>query len=248
MAQASSLCDLLLKGSDMGENQISDVLGIAPYGEALKAATEAAIQGVGNFLNRIVMPATEEFGLLLKDRVSYWRAINLKKITEKSKQLLGSTSNHAHPRLIAQIIENGSWSDDTVVQDMWAGLLSSSCTPDGKDDSNLFFINLLSQLTKSQARFLNYTCAEAPKSVDNSGLIVIGSFHVWISELLSIYEINDIHVIDRELDHLRALGLIRGGIMVDAHAADIAPTPLGLYMYVRCQGSLDSPGKYFRLE
>jgi hypothetical protein len=131
---------------------------------------------------------------------------------------------------------------------MWAGLLSSSCTPDGQDDSNLIFINLLSQLTKSQARLLNYSCEKATKFVHSSGLIFTYDIIIQISELPAIMKINDIHIIDRELDHLRSLGLIPGGIITGSNNANIAPTPLGLYMYVRCKGSYDSPVNYFGLQ
>ena len=224
--------------------------GIAPYEEAVKVATEATIQGIGKFFDKLIMPAVEEIGLYLKDRIGHWRwrMNNLKQITEKADQKLGSTSKYAHPRLIGLIIENGSWSDDEVVQDMWAGLISSSCTPDGQDDSNLLFINLLSQLTKSQAKFLKFSCENASKFIDRSGLIFIRDFIVSTDQILTIYAHKDLHVIDRELDHLRALGLIQGGIISDRQEANIAPTSLGLYMYVRCQGSLDSPVSYFGLK
>jgi hypothetical protein len=46
----------------------------------------------------------------------------------------------AHPRVLHEIIENASWVDDEEVQAMWAGLLASSCTEDGKDDKNLIYI------------------------------------------------------------------------------------------------------------
>ena len=65
-----------------------------------------------------------------------------------------SKNVHAHPRILFKIIEEGSWSEDGVVQDMWAGLVQSSCSDSGDDDSNLIFINLLSNMTKLQAKIL----------------------------------------------------------------------------------------------
>ena len=69
----------------------------------------------------------------------------------------------AHPRMVMRVIEDGSWSDDATVQKMWAGLLASSCCPDGRDESNLMFINLLGQLTSSQVRILRFACETANK-------------------------------------------------------------------------------------
>lgn len=229
-----------------------DFFGIKPIGKAVNAVTNAAIKGASAFLGRICLPAAEEFGLLLKDRVSCWRLKNFLKISERAEIILRSNTNfelrHAHPRLVFSILEHGSWSDDTSVQDMWAGLLSSSCTLDGQDESNLIFINLLSQLTKSQARLLNYSCEKVEKYVDRSGLICVNDrLEIPISDLPDITLITDVHVVDRELDHLRSLGLIEAGIITDSGIANIAPTALGLYMYVRCKGSYDSPVVYFRL-
>jgi hypothetical protein len=86
------------------------------------------------------------------------------------------------------------------------------------------------------------------KIVDKFSLISVTDFIIQISELPAIMMINDIHIIDRELDHLRSLGLIPGRIMQGSNYANIAPTALGLYMYVRCMGSSDSPVDYFGLQ
>jgi hypothetical protein len=56
----------------------------------------------------------------------------------------------------------------------------------------------------------------------------------------------DIQRIDRELDHLRALGQF--GFLSGFAAqpfADVRPTALALHLYVRAQGSLQSPVEYF---
>jgi hypothetical protein len=236
----------------MTDKESLDLLGIKPIGEAINAATKAAIKGAGAFLGRICLPAAEEFGLLLKDKISFWRLKNFLKISEKAENLLKRNPDfelrHAHPRLIASILENGSWSDDDTIQNMWGGLLASSCTPDGQDDSNLIFITLLSQLTKSQARILKYCCEKTRKYAAKPGLIQVHDEITQISILTEISGITNINVLDRELDHLRSLGLIKGGIYPGIELVDITPNPLALYMYVRCQGSFDSPINYFNVE
>lgn len=228
-----------------------DFFGIKPFGEAVNAATKAAIEGASAFLGRICLPAAEEYGLLLRDKISFWRRENFLRISEKAENLLNKfpdyEKKHAHPRLVSSILEHGSWSDDTIVQDMWAGLIASSCTLDGQDDSNLIFVNLLSQLTKSQGKLLKFSCEKSIKDIDRSGLIYIGDFIVNKDTLFEVTGISDIHIIDRELDHLRSLGLIKGGFYQGSDIANIAPTALAMYMYVRCQGSEDSPAHYFGL-
>jgi len=65
-------------------------------------------------------------------------------------------NKHAHPRLVSKIIEQGSWVDEDIVQGMWAGLMASSCTEDGQDESNFIFISILGQITSLQARVIKY--------------------------------------------------------------------------------------------
>lgn len=144
-----------------------------------------------------------------------WRAANIAAITARAEERLNNADApanvHAHPRLVSGILEEGSWIEDPIVQDLWGGLLSSSCTENGDDDSNLVFINLLSELTKLQARLLKYSCENAPKSAAPNGLIQAEEIIVSLDALTEITGETDIHRLDREMDHLREVGLIHGG-------------------------------------
>ena len=127
----------------MPEGNSLDLLGVRPISESLNTVTRGVVDGLSAFLSRICLPAAEEFGLLLKDKVSSWRAKNAIAIVDKAQAELNFKTNdkrHAHPILVSSIIENGSWSDCDEIQDMWAGLLASSCTESGGDESNLIFI------------------------------------------------------------------------------------------------------------
>ena len=157
---------------------------------------------------------------------------------------------YAHPRLIAATIEQGSWTDDMTVQEMWAGLLASSCSSDGRDESNLIFISLLSQITGLQVRLLNYACKAVEKSVTSIGLIMPQrkNLRINVLELKHIAGIDDIHRLDRELDHLRGLELIDEGFDFVRSDVDITPTALALNLYVRCQGYIGSPVNFFQVE
>ena len=161
-----------------------------------------------------------------------------------------SEGRHAPPRLIMESLNHASWADSEEVQQMWAGLLTSSCTSDGKDDSNWIFINLLGQLTAMQAHILKTACEAAPKIVQTTGLIGAESVSRTADDLVALTGCRDIQRIDREMDHLRALGLIQVGFYAGFAAqplADISPTPLALHLYVRSQGSLLNPVEYFGL-
>ena len=73
----------------------------------------------------------------------------------------GVTDVHAPPRLIETGLDWCSIVDSDELQDMWAGLLSSSCTSEGNDDSNLIFMNILDQLTIPEVKIVNYSCSHA---------------------------------------------------------------------------------------
>ncbi len=235
------------------ESRSLDVLGIKPVADAFSKITTATVDGVAAFLSRICLPAAEEFGLLLRDRLRVWRSANIAAIAKRAEECLNTSEDgdavRAHPRLVANILEEGSWIEDPVVQDLWGGLLSSSCTDSGNDDSNLLFINLLSGLTKLQARILKYVCENARKRAASSGLIVADQMTLDLSTMVELTSETDIHRLDRELDHLRECGLIDGGFPL--HSSDramVGPTAIALHMYVRCEGSRSSPIEYFGLD
>ncbi|HJT78391.1 MAG TPA: hypothetical protein VJ739_14405 [Gemmataceae bacterium] len=229
-----------------------DVFGLAPYGEAIREATKAAMEGAGAVLGRICLPAAEELGLMYRDKVSYWRSKNLLAITRKLEQKMVEYNMpqgaHAHPRIAHAIVEQGSLADESDVQDMWAGLLSSSCTEAGDDDSNLIFVNFLGALTRLQARVLKYACEEAQKVVAPGGLIFANRLVAALDRLWEVAGERDIQRLDMDLDHLRSLGLIEGGLdTYNPKVVILTPTALALHMYVRCQGSRLSPADFFKL-
>jgi hypothetical protein len=230
-----------------------DIFGIKPVSDAISHVTKASIDGASAFLGRVCLPVAEEFGLLLQDKVRAWRSNNALNIVNAAqnqyKKYQRIPTAHAHPRLVAAAIENGSWTDDKVIQEMWGGLLASSCTADGRDESNLIFINILSQLTSLQVRVLNYVCEKAEKEVIKSGVIFAkGVFYVKITDLKEIAGTHDIHRLDQELDYLRSLELIQEGISYhNPDTANVTPSSLALNLYVRCQGFNGSAIEFFRL-
>ncbi len=230
-----------------------DLLGIAPVGRAIERVSDSVLSGAEALLGKICLPAAEEFGLLLRDKVSRWRQQNVLSTVAKAQPLLeaaAAENRHAPPRLIMEGLNHASWADREEVQQMWAGLLASCCTAGGDDDSNWIFINLLGQLTAMQAGILKAACEAATKIVQPNGLIAAHALSRTADELVALTGCTDVQRIDRELDHLRALGLIEAGFLGGSGKpplADIHPTPLALHLYVRAQGSLQSPAEYFGL-
>jgi len=88
------------------ESKSLDIFGIKPYGETLNTVAKGVVEGASAFLGRICLPAAEEFGLLLKDKVSGWRTKNVVAIVQKAegklKSISGPENKHAHPRIVLE--------------------------------------------------------------------------------------------------------------------------------------------------
>lgn len=241
------------KSTDENSVGVHDLLGVAPISRAVERVTDAVVSGAEALLGRICLPAAEEFGLFLRDKVSGWRQRNVVATVIKAQPMLEAAAaehRHAPPRLIAESLNHASWADSEEVQQMWAGLLASSCTEDGKDDSNWVFINLLGQLTAMEAAIVRFSCVQSTKILRPDGLIAAEALYCDAEQLRDITGCRDIQRIDRELDHLRTLGLIAIGFhssVAKEPLADVAPTALALHLYVRSQGCNQSPVEYFGL-
>lgn len=243
--------------TEENKNSSLDLLGVKPVGEAANAVVNKTLGGIEGFLKTVCVPALEEFGLLLKDKVRHWRLNNISRILSKAQGKLGfeneSLHIQAHPRVALAIMDNGSLNDNDEIQEMWAGLFASSCTKEGQDDENLIFVDLLKQLTLCEARIIKYSCESSRKILYENGLFVGDELKIDCKTLIEISGIKEIHRLDRELDHLRSLELIGGGLGSGGFSAsdhtltaDITPTALALNLYAKTQGHNTDPRFYWQ--
>jgi hypothetical protein len=232
-----------------------DPLGAKALAEAAKIVTEKTTTGIGAFLGKICMPAAEEFGLLLQDKVKSWRAANASAVLEKAKARLeqeGRTDDiHVHPRIAGKIIDKSSWADDGNLQHMWAGLFASSCASDGMDDSNLIFVTLLDQLTASEAKLVEHLCRGA-RICTSAHRLVLAEAQVFIplDGLRKVTGIDSASELDIAIDHLREVGLLQptSGFNLGSGAAPVAtmvPSALCLNLFARAQGFTGDPYDFY---
>ena len=237
-----------------------DILGIKPIASAIEKSVDATISGASAFLSRICLPAAEEFGLMTKDTVAGWRAENAANIAARAEARLQEQDNDVdtlvgNTRVVCSALQNGSWIDDPVVQDFWAGLLASACDSDGRDDSNIVFISVLSQLSIGQVRLLKYAAENSIKYRDAAGWPYAKELKVELDDLKTIFQSDDVHLIDVSLDHLRTMELIGsggmqggGGIQEGTRIAKIQLSGLALNMYVRGEGCSRNPIEFWDLQ
>jgi hypothetical protein len=125
--------------------------------ETAKNSLGKMIDGIGEFLGRICLPAADEIGLFLRDRIRVYRAVNLYKVIQKAQTKLKDRPlvGQIEPRSLIEISERSSWSGDNKIQDMWAGLLAGILLNKSQPDAELMYFNLLSEINPYQARIID---------------------------------------------------------------------------------------------
>jgi hypothetical protein len=196
------------------------------------------------FLRRICPPAGEEVKEMLHKSLSSVRVSNIVEIAFKTERLLAHEPNAsmmvAHPDLTVRILEHGSWVDVEWIQELWAGLLATSCTFEGQDESNLVFINLLSRMAPLPTQILTAACAKATQAMSESGTVSPYLLAFSAEEMAKITRSNNLTKIYRSITELSELGLLEKGprlsSQMEPETAKAKPTHLGLQMYARCNG------------
>ena len=144
-----------------------------------------------------------------------WRLNNILKTLEKAKGKMefdGQNLNlTANARVGLNIMEGCSEVDNEELQNLWAGLFASSCTPDGRDDSNMNFVDLLRRMSSVEAKIIDYACRNCTKYIYPNQLIVAEEISVSFDKLVEISGTDDRYRLDSELDHMRSLELLLQG-------------------------------------
>ena len=225
--------------------EINDIFGIKAYGEMALKVTDASLEGAKAFLRAVCMPGLEELGYLIKDKVRYWRLCNILKMLEKAGGRMNFDGQElnlcANARVGISIMECCSEVDDDVLQDLWAGLFASSCTEDGRDDSNMNFVDLLRRMSSVEAKILDYACKNCQKQLYPNNLITASDITIPLVKLKEVTGTHDIYRLDSEMDHMRSIELLSsspfngGGFMADDETLDahITPSPLALNLYYK---------------
>jgi hypothetical protein len=196
------------------------------------------------FVRRICPPAVVTVEKLLDDRIGIKRTTSAVEIAlqaeEKLDQMDDVAGLRAHPELVARIIENGSWAEHDWIQDLWAGLLVTSCTADGQDKSNLIFAELLDKLTPIHLRILSAACQKGAVAMSEGESISKLTLYFTAEELIEATGSHSLLKIQQTISHLSTFGLLvesaRSTYIPITEKTKTTPTKLGLQMHARCLG------------
>ncbi len=205
---------------------------------------EFRMAGALAFLGRLCPTSNDDIRRLLREGLSNYRVASAIEIGLRAERLLSFGQNadkmRAPSNLVFRVLEDGSWADAESTQQLWAGLLATSCTLSGRDDSNLVFISLLSQLTAPHVRILTAACTKASKYMSSMERLSSRPIILTAQEMMHITGTRDMIRIHRDLEYLVDLGLVtmsvKNASFSPLEGIELAPTSLGLQLFARCHG------------
>ncbi|WP_134450356.1 hypothetical protein [Cryobacterium luteum] len=129
---------------------------VSELGIDLDAAGGFGLTGAGALgLIWVVGPSVKALGKNLGQWTDYQTA-NLLRLSGKVRERIGDAApndgDSIHPRIVKEVLESASWIDDDLHQEYLAGLLVSSRSPGGRDDSGAYLTRLVAGLSAAQIR------------------------------------------------------------------------------------------------
>jgi len=115
-------------------------------------ALEKGIDIAKNFLDKLIMPAVEETGLLLKDQVTMWKFKSQVRMLNKAKaycEKSNISTKHISLKLLCPLLDYSGIEEDELLHDKWAILLSNMVDSE-QNIENHVFPYILSQLSRNE--------------------------------------------------------------------------------------------------
>ena len=156
-------------------------------------------------------------------------------------------------RVTRDVLWNGAFSDDEVCAEYFGGILASSRTDDGKDDSSIQFVDVIKSLSSKQLR-LHYVIYYAlnellirekrPINIAQSSEVQVVSIWMALTKLANVHGIK----LDTDFNALWRNGLIyeyeynynadTSGDM-SLSFAKVKPTSFGIMLYAAAHNKMD---------
>jgi hypothetical protein len=203
------------------------------------------------FLCRLCHAQAHEAIMLLGGELDEARTERAMEIAHGAENLLALEPDadrmRAHPPLVASILREGSWADAFTKQ-LWSGLLVTSCTLEGTDESNTAFVELLGNITHYQSRIFLAACAKASELKSGSGYLPPARVILTPEEMIRVTGMYDLSRIAMYVAYLFNSGIIQNVFdftsYIPTESFDITPSREALELFERCKGrciKLDSP-------
>lgn len=162
----------------------------------------------------------------------------------------------ANLRVTRDVLWNGSYTAESICAEYFGGILASSRSEDGKDDTGVFYVDLIKSLSSNQLKlhyliyfsFNKAFVADPEKATMNPGFETeLGREKIFLS-FIDILQITGEKDIGRDLHALNSKGLI-GNFQIENHALKngkdtvpyiwVIPKSLGVQLYAVAYNKLD---------
>jgi hypothetical protein len=113
---------------------------------------------VGDLLQKMIAPATEEAGQMGRDLVKYYRAGIQIRFFEKFRSRCEKAHinlGHVNLPLLFDIVQRGTIEEDEDLQDRWANLLANATDSRGQILVKTAFPDILKQISRDEANYLD---------------------------------------------------------------------------------------------
>lgn len=201
------------------------------------------------FLSRLCGAEANEAILLLGEELDQPGTENALEIALGAEKLLasepGADRMRAHPRVVASLLKYGSWAHDDLTKQLWIGLLASSCTVEGIDESNAVFVDLLVHVTPIQSRIFVTACKKVMEVMSETRDLPSVRIIFTPEEMVRLTGIYDLSRLGVDIAYLFNSELLEKVFdftsYIPTESFDITPSRLGLELYKRCQGRRTQP-------
>jgi hypothetical protein len=191
-----------------------------------KVGLEKALETAREFLTKLLGPATEEVGFMLKDKMRYYRLKNQIRILNKAQTFIheaGLNPKAVPLRTLIPLLEGASLEDDELLANKWAALLANAAIDKIPEGNHPAFSRILSEMIPSEALLLDR-------------LKSMGGEAPWESFRLEMAEGSSVSIerVNREYWNLLRNGIVRIGKKQNQSESHIPLTPFGQHFISAC--------------
>jgi hypothetical protein len=189
--------------------------------------------------------ATEPVGVVVGE-LDELRTRNMLTIALAAEKILSAEPDaedmRADPHVVASILNDGSWAQDPLAIQLWAGLLASSASFEGSNQAIQDSVELIVNLTASQLHIVVEGCKRAYERSAKPDSEPIPPVVITAKEMVQVSGISDLNRCAADVANLHHHGLVERICEFTTYQAktsfDITPTHLGLQMFKLCKGHI----------
>ncbi|WKL48339.1 Abi-alpha family protein [Flavobacterium pectinovorum] len=150
---------------------------------------DKGLEAAKGFLSKLISPALEETGLMIKDQVAAIRFQNQIRLLNKTK--LVCEKNNISPKaiplkLLYPLLENASLEEDEILQDKWAILLSNLVDSQQNIENHVFPF-LLSQISRHEFEVVEEVVNDYLKTI-NKNITALNLFNSKYQKVLDDFK------------------------------------------------------------